>query len=89
MATNEGRVRLKQIIADSEATVYMTTGGVVKSKTAKRREIEYAVMQEVIRFAFDHGGYRGEHLGPTGLMMELRDEVREEIRTKKRHGLST
>lgn len=69
--TDAGMDSLRRIVADVYTDTYMTTGGIVRTKTAKRREQEKAVAEAVVRFAFDHGGYRGEHLAPAGLWFEL------------------
>jgi hypothetical protein len=69
--TSEGRQHLRRLVAETYRDTYETTGGVVRLKTRKRREQEKAVADAVVRFAFDHGGYRGEHLAPGGLWAEL------------------
>ncbi len=69
--TAAGEARLQYLVAQSLEPNETTRGGVVRPKTKKRRQIEAAVVEEVVRFAFDHGGYGQEHLAPGGLYMEL------------------
>lgn len=66
-----GMDRLRALVAEAYAETVTTKSGIVKAKTAKQREIDKAVAEAVVRFAFDHGGYRGEHLAPAGLWDEL------------------
>jgi hypothetical protein len=75
MATEAGRARLLALVKEAYTPTTETRGGVVKQKTHKQLAIDHAVALEVVRFAFDHGGYKGAHLAPTGLWMELRKEI--------------
>lgn len=68
--------RLLYLVAQSDQETFFTNGGVERTKTAKRRERELAVAQEVVRFAFDHAGITGGYLAPTGLYMALLDIAR-------------
>ena len=65
--------RLREIVAASAEANTVTRGGAVKPKTGKQREIEHAVANEVVRFAFDHAGITGGHLAPTGVLLDLLD----------------
>lgn len=78
MATEAGRARLKALVREAHSTTYETRGGVRKTKTAKQQQQDHAVATEVVRFAFDHGGYRGDLLTPWALWMELTEEIKSE-----------
>lgn len=69
--TEDGLARLRALVEESYRDTYTTIGGLVRPKTKKQREIDKAVAEETVRFAFDHGGYRGEHLAPAGLWADL------------------
>lgn len=70
--------RLRQLVRAADAATYTTTTGVVKPKTAKQREIDKAVAEQVVRFAFDHAGITGDerNLAPSGLYIQLLEEAR-------------
>lgn len=69
--TPEGYDRLKVLVAEAHRTTYQTNGGQTKAKTRKQLEIDKAVAEAVVRFAFDHAGFNTNHLAPTGLYLEL------------------
>ena len=68
--------RLRYLVAVAHEPNVTTRGGIVKPKTKKQREIEAAVANEVVRFAFDHAGITEGHLAPGGLYLQLLDEIR-------------
>jgi hypothetical protein len=70
--------RLIDLVATADQPTYVTSGGSLRLKSLKRRQQEHAVAQEVVRFAFDHAGITGGYLAPTGLYLDLLDEVRAE-----------
>lgn len=69
-----GLDRLRYLVGQAHQDTYTTATGIVKPKTKKQREIEWAVATEVVRFAFDHGGITEGHLAPGGLMLQLMAE---------------
>lgn len=71
MSTPAGMRRLRELVLATVTPTYETRTGIVREKTAKRREIEREVAEAVVRFAFDHGGYRRTHLAPGGLREEV------------------
>lgn len=70
-----GWERLKYLVAQPYIETVTTKGGIVKPKTRKQVEIEKEVANEVVRFAYDHGGYQLGFLAPGGLWMALADEA--------------
>lgn len=75
--TSPAMSRLRYLVGVAMEPTYTTRGGQIKNKTAKRREIERTVADEVVRFAFDHAGIKGDgnSLAPTGLFLQLMNEV--------------
>lgn len=71
----EGRDALRRVVAAKYTATVTTPGGLVRPKTAKQREIDAAVCEAVIRFAFDHTSYGTDHLAPFGLETTLREEA--------------
>lgn len=70
-----GYPALRRIVAEKYEPNTTTKGGLVKPKTQKQREIDAAVCEAVVRFAFDHAGYGEAYLAPFGLEQELRDNT--------------
>lgn len=68
--------RLRYLVETAYKRTYSTTGGMTRVKTAKQREIEKAVAEEVVRFATDH--CTDAYLAPGGLWQDLQDELTEQ-----------
>jgi hypothetical protein len=74
-ATEAGRARLLALVVEAYRETYQTRGGIDRPKTRKQRQLDWTVAEAVVRFAYDHGGYAGEHLAPGGLWAELQAEA--------------
>lgn len=69
-----GYPALRRIVAAKYEPNYTTRDGIVRPKTKKQREIDAAVCEAVVRFAFDHGGYGDAYNAPFGLEQALRND---------------
>lgn len=71
MMNSAGLDRLRYLVAQTKIDTVTTRSGIVKPKTKKQKEVDLAVANEVVRFAFDHGGYNEGFLAPGGLFLAL------------------